>query len=250
MNSLKRILLFTKRNYREILRDPTSLIFLFILPLVMLILFYAIFHTLTSQFSMPNLAPGMISFSHVFLSLFMSLHLAGDKESSFITRLYTTPFKSHEFIIGYALSVVPIGMMQTALILLVGGIMSPSFFSWNMLLCLPASIISILLFVGFGILFGTLFNQKTVGGISSILIMGQSLLSGMWFPLESLSQKFNQIIKCLPFRSGSLLFQNLCMGASNNIFTDVLHPLIVLSVYAIVAFFIAVIVYKKKMEEK
>lgn len=249
MSSIKRIFIFCNRNVKEILRDPTSLLFLFIIPIAMLILFYFLFHNLTPQFEMKYLAPGMISFSHAFLSLFVSMLIAGDRESAFITRLYTTPFKSQEFIVGYAISVIPIGIIQTIIILFFGVIIDVSFFSVGILLCIPLSIVSILLFVGFGILFGTLFNQKTVGGISSILIMGQSILSGMWFPLESLSGGFNSFIKWLPFRSGSLLFQNVCLGVKDDIFLNILMPLIVLFVYALVALVIAVITYKKRMEE-
>lgn len=143
----------------------------------------------------------MISFSHVFLSLFVAIIIANDRESSFITRLYTTPLKSYEFILGYSLSVIPIGLIQTSIILLISGLLDPNFLSWNLILCIPFSLVSISLFVGFGLLFGTLFNVKTVGGVASILIICQSLLSGMWFPLDKLSDGFNRLIEVLPFKA-------------------------------------------------
>ena len=41
--SVNRIYILTKRNFKEIIRDPLSLIFIIVLPLVMEILFYFLF---------------------------------------------------------------------------------------------------------------------------------------------------------------------------------------------------------------
>ena len=143
MYSVKRVEVFAKRCLKEILRDRLSLIFLFLFPIILLVLFYSIFHSFISQFEIIYLAPSMISFSHVFLSLFVAIIIANDKESLFITRLYTTPLKSYEFILGYFLSVIPIGLIQTCIILIISVILNPNFFSWNILLCIPFSIVSI-----------------------------------------------------------------------------------------------------------
>ena len=42
--SFERIKALTKRNIKEIVRDPLSLIFMLAMPLVMEILFYVLFH--------------------------------------------------------------------------------------------------------------------------------------------------------------------------------------------------------------
>ena len=54
--SLSRICILTKRNLKEIFRDPISIIFMFGLPLLMEVLFYILFHGQTSQFEMKYLA--------------------------------------------------------------------------------------------------------------------------------------------------------------------------------------------------
>ena len=73
MKSIKRILILTKRNLKEILRDPLSLVFMLGLPLVMEVLFYFLFHNMTNQFEMKYLAPGIVVFSNAFLTLFTGL---------------------------------------------------------------------------------------------------------------------------------------------------------------------------------
>ena len=85
--SLSRIVTLTKRNLKEIVRDPLSLIFMIALPLLMEILFYSLFHNATSQFEMKYLAPGIVVFSQAFLSLFAGQLIAIDRSTSFLTRL-------------------------------------------------------------------------------------------------------------------------------------------------------------------
>ena len=60
--SLSRIITLTRRNMKEIIRDPLSLIFMIALPLFMEILFYYLFHGMTDQFDMKYLAPGIVVF--------------------------------------------------------------------------------------------------------------------------------------------------------------------------------------------
>ena len=113
--SINRIWILTKRNFKEIMRDPLSLVFIIALPLVMEILFYILFSKLTPQFEMKFLAPGIVVFSQTFLSLFIGLLISLDKSTSFLTRLYVSKAKSYEFVISYALALIPIVLLQSSL---------------------------------------------------------------------------------------------------------------------------------------
>lgn len=249
--SIRRIYILIKRNFKEIIRDYLSLIFLFLLPIVMLVTFYLLFHKATSQFSVAILAPGIVAFSNAFNCLFMGILIATDRSSAFLTRLYTTPIKSYEFVLGYSFVMIPIALLQSILIYLVAIVMEPAFFNFSLILSILGNIPVAFLFIGFGVLFGTLCNEKSVGGISTIIIMGQSILSGMWFTLDTLSKGFNNFIKCLPFRNSSLLLQNLCdISKINNFLTNIGLPLLIVLLYAIIIYSVAVILYNKKMKNK
>ncbi len=249
MKSLSRILILTKRNLKEILRDPLSLIFTLGMPLFMEILFYLIFHNLTSQFEMKYLAPGIVVFSESFLSLFVGLLITLDRSTSFLTRLYVSKAKSYEFIFSYALSMIPIVLIQSILFFLVGGIFDPSLFSFRMIIAILLSLITALFFIAMGILLGTICNEKSIGGISSIVIAGQSVLSGMWFPLEGLNDGIITFMNILPFRNATILIQSTMIGI-NNAFKDFVLPLIIVLAYTIVAFIFAIILFKNKMKSK
>jgi ABC-2 type transport system permease protein len=49
-----------------------------------------------------------------------------------------------------------------------------------------------------GILFGTLFNDKSAPGICSIFISIAGILGGCWMPIETMGN-FELFCKCLPF---------------------------------------------------
>lgn len=248
-NSLKRIFVLSKRNILEIIRDPLSLVFTILLPLVMEILFYFIFHKLTVQFEMKYLAPGIVVFSQSFLTLFTGILISTDRNTSFLTRLYVTRTKSYEFIFSYTIAILPITIVQSVLFFIVGGIIDASIFTLGMIPAILLSLVTSLFFISAGILFGSICNEKSIGGISSIIIVGQSVLSGMWFPIEGLDSSMVTFMKILPFKNATMLIQNMITGV-NDIFNNFLLPLIIVLGYTIIAFVIAIIVFKSKMKEK
>lgn len=245
--SLSRIITLTKRDFKEILRDPLSLIFTLGMPLFMEILFYLIFHKLTPQFEMKYLAPGIVVFAQSFISLFVGLLIAIDRSTSFLTRLYVSNAKSHEFIFSYALSMIPIIFVQSILFFLVGGIIDSSIFGINMVFAILISVVTSFLFIALGIMLGSLCNEKAIGGISSIVIAGQSVLSGMWFPIEGLSEGMITFMNVLPFRNATILVQNT-MNGINDAYNDFLIPLIIVIAYTIVSFVLAILAFKRKMK--
>ena len=247
--SFKRIFALTRRNAKEIMRDPLSLVLTIGMPLAMEILFYLIFHSLTSQFEMKYFAPGIVVFAQSFLALFVGLLIATDRGTSFLTRLYVSKAKSYEFICAYALAVLPIVAIQSILFFLIGGIFDSSIFCVSMIYSVLLSLITSLFFISAGILFGSLCSSKSIGGICSILIAGQSVLSGMWFPTESLGDGIMTAMKVLPFRNATLLVQNVLNGVGDAV-TDFLLPLLIIVAYTLIVFILAIIAFKSKMKEK
>ncbi len=247
--SVSRINALTGRNMKEILRDPLSLVFIIGLPLVMEILFYLIFHKLTSQFEMRYLAPGIVAFSQAFLSLFVGLLIANDRGTTFLTRLYVSPARSQEFIFSYALPFLPVVFVQSVLFFLVGGLFDSSIFSASMVPAVLISLVTSLFFISAGILVGSVSNEKSVGGIASIIITGQSILSGMWFPIDQLGGGFMAVMNALPFRSATLLIQNTMNGIADPM-NDFLKPLLIVIAYTIMIFILAIVIFMKKMRSK
>ena len=247
--ALKRISALTKRNLKEILRDPLSLIFLIGLPLLMLVLFYYLFHGLTNQFEMKYLAPGIIVFSQAFLTLFCGLLISVDRNSAFLIRLYVTPAGSVEFIAAYILAMLPVSLAQSVLFFVAAGVIDVSFFSVGMIYGVLCSLVTAMLFIGFGILFGSLCGEKAIGGVASVVISGQSLLSGMWFPLDKINQNVITVMNVLPFRPAAQFIQHVVSG-TEDVFGDIVKPLLIVLAYTAVITAAGILVYNAKMKRQ
>ena len=245
--SINRIRVLAGRNLKEIVRDPLSLIFMVAMPLVMEILFYFIFHTQTAQFEMQYLAPGIVAFSQAFLSLFSGILISQDRNTAFLTRLYVSRARSYEFIFGYAFSLVPIVFVQSLLFFLVGGAIDPSLFSLAMLYGVFLSVITAAFFIGMGIMIGAVCNDKAIGGVASLLITGQSMLSGMWFPPDGLSKGMKITMKCLPFKNAGDLIR-YHFAPTDGVFGGFVLPLLITLGYVAAAFVVAILLFRRKMK--
>lgn len=248
IKSISRTLTLAKRNLLEIVRDPLSLIFTLAMPLAMEALFYLLFHGKTSQFEMKYLAPGIVGFSQAFLSLFTGILIALDRSTSFLTRLYVSKARSREFIFSYALAILPLSLAQSILFFLVGGIFDVSIFCPQMAAAIAFSLITSLFYIAVGILLGSVCNEKSIGGVSSVVIAGQSILSGMWFPVEGLNEGFITAMNVLPFKNVTLVLQNSLLDVYT--FEDFFLPLIIVAAYSIVVFSLAILFFKKNMRSK
>ena len=197
---------FYKRNLKEILRDPIIYVFCLGFPVVMFLLFYIINKYTagnTPTFELYALLPGIIVFSYSFVMLTLSLVVSKDRQTFFLKRLYSSPMKSYDFILGYFFVGLFVGLLQTMVCILMGLIVSiisaVNFISIDRILLLVVSELPILITnIFFGILFGTLFNDKTAPGICSVFISLSGILGGCWMPIETMGP-FESFYRFLPF---------------------------------------------------
>ena len=197
---MMRMLAFAKRNFKEIIRDPLNLSFLFGFPIVLLLLLSAIQANIpVSLFEIQKLSPGVAVFGLAFMTLFSATLIAKDRQSSFMHRLYTTPMTSPDFILGYTLPLIPIALMEGVACFAFALILGLEF-SINLFLSLLYLIPIAVLYIGLGLLCGSVFNDKQVGGICGALLTNLSAwLSGIWFDLDLVGGAFKKIAYLLPF---------------------------------------------------
>ena len=203
---MSKILNFTKRNFKELLREPIICIFCLAFPVVMLALFQIINNYTggnTPMFEMNSLLPAIIMFSYSFVMLALAQIVSKDRQSFFLKRLYSTPMRPHHFIFGYFFVGIIIGAMQTITCIACGLIISlitkVAFISFlGVILMVASQIPALLIFVFLGILIGTLFGDKSAPGVCSLFINVAGILGGCWMPLETMG-KFELICRFLPF---------------------------------------------------
>lgn len=241
-----RMLAFAKRCFKEILRDPLNIVFGLGFPVVLLLLLSAIQANVpVDLFAIERLAPGVAVFGLSFLALFSSTLVAKDRESSFLQRLYATPMKPVDFILGYTLPILPLAVGQTVVCYLVAVALGLSV-SVNLLLALLAILPVALFYVALGVLCGSVLNVKQVGGVCGALLTNLSAwLSGVWFDLSLVGGWFEGAAKLLPFLHAVELERNIVAGN----FSAVLGNILPVAIYAVVAAIGATLLFLRQMKK-
>ena len=195
-----KMLTFANRNAKEILRDPLNLAFGLGFPIVLILLLTAIQSNVpVTLFEIGHLTPGITVFGLSFMTLFSATIIAKDRGSSLLQRLYTTPLTAKDFIIGYTLPILPIAVAQTIVCYIVALILGLEFTA-NIFLAVVCIIPVALLFIALGLLCGSVFTDKQVGGICGALLTNLAAwLSGTWFDLELVGGAFKTVAYALPF---------------------------------------------------
>lgn len=237
---------FAKRNLKEIVRDPLNLAFLFGFPVVLLLLLSAIQANIpVSMFEIAHLSPGIAVFGLAFLTLFSATLIAKDRQSSLMHRLYTTPMTPVDFILGYTLPLLPIALAEGVVCYLFAVILRLEI-SVRILLAILLLLPVALLYIGLGLLCGSVFNDKQVGGICGALLTNLSAwLSGIWFDLALVGGAFQKIANLLPFVHAVELERAAIAGDFGAIWS---HLWWVLG-YAVVALATAVVLFLRQMKK-
>ena len=242
-----RMLTFAKRNTKEIIRDPLTVLFGLGFPLVLIFLLSAIQANVpVSLFEIAHLTPGITVFGLSFMTLFSAFLISKDRGSSLLQRLYTTPLRPIDFILGYTLPIIPFAVAQSIICYLVALILGLEI-TINILFAILFIIPISILFIALGLLFGSILNDKQVGGICGALLTNLSAwLSGTWFDLELVGGTFKKIAYALPFVHAVELERAVLAGNFENILP---HLLWVLG-YAISALTVAILLFLRQMKKQ
>lgn len=241
-----KILAFARKNTKEIIRDPLTLIFGLGFPIILILLLSAIQASIpVALFEIEHLAPGITVFGLSFMTLFSATVIAKDRGGALLARLYTTPMRPVDFILGYTLPIIPFSVAQSVICYIVAIILGLEItvnILFAVLFIIPISI----LYIALGLLFGSVLNDKQVGGICGALLTNLSAwLSGTWFDLKLVGGVFEKIAYLLPFVHAVELERAVLSGNFSDIFP---HLLWVLG-YALAALVIAVILFLRQMKK-
>lgn len=242
-----RMLSYSLRTAKEILRDPLNLGFGLGFPLVLLFLLSAIQANIpVSLFELEMLTPGLTVFGLAFMTLFSAALIAKDRSSSLLQRLYTTPLRPADYILGYMLPVLPISAAQCVLCYLAAaclGLKLTVNVLWAVLLLIPAEIF----FIALGLLCGSVLTDKQVGGICGALLTNLTAwLSGVWFDLDLVGGAFKAIAYALPFVHAVEMERAVLAGNFGAVWPHLLWVL----AYGAVALAAAVLLFLRQMRRQ
>ncbi len=241
------MLTFAKRNTKEILRDPINLAFGLGFPLVLIFLLSAIQSSVpVPLFELPHLTPGITVFGLSFITLFSATIIAKDRSSSLLQRLYTTPLRSVDFILGYTLPLIPMSVAQSIICYLAAIVLGMPL-SVNMVYSVLFSVPVSVLYIALGLLCGSALTDKQVGGICGALLTNLSAwLSGIWFDLDLVGGAFKKIAYALPFVHAVDLQRSVIAGDFSGIFPHIWWVL----GYAAILLTAAVLLFLRQMKRQ
>lgn len=238
---------FAQRNGKEILRDPLSLVFGVGFPVVLILMIALMKRSIATMpvelFKMSDFAPGMAVFGLSFLSLFLGTLISNDRSSSFLMRLFASPLTASGYIVGYSLPLVPIALAQGLVCFLTAGCVGLPL-GMNTLMAVAVLVPVALLFIGLGLLFGSLLSGSQVGGIASILVNVAAWLSGTWFDLDLMGGAFRGVCYALPFAHAVDAVKLALAGSLGNIW---LHLAWVMG-YALMIYLAAIWAFRRRMK--
>lgn len=238
---------FSSRTAKEIIRDPLNLAFGLGFPVVLILLLSAIQANIPVElFLIENLSPGIAIFGLSFMTLFSATLIAKDRGSAILQRLYTTPLTPKDFILGYTLPILPIAVAQCIVCYIFAVILGLDI-TVNILWSIIAIIPSALFFIALGLLCGSIFSDKQVGGICGALLTNLTAwLSGIWFDLELVGGVFKKIADLLPFVHAVEMERAVLSGNYENMFPHIYWVL----GYMIAVFGLAVFAFLRQMKRQ
>ena len=143
-------------------------------------------------------APGIAVFGLMILISTAAGIIAGDREKGFLARMFTTPARPWDFILGYSLPFIPVLIVSTLIYLGVGmalGLTVVGNLGHAFLIFFLIGLCSI----GIGMIVGSLVKSESQAGVSWIFIVPIAMISGTWFSTEGMPSAVKSVAGALPF---------------------------------------------------
>lgn len=240
-------MVFAGRNGKEVLRDRLNLAFGLGFPIILMVLLSLIQSNVPVDiFAIEKLTPGIAAFGFSFIALFSGMIISKDRTSAFMLRMFTSPMKASNFIVGYTLPLIPMAIVQS-IICFAFALVFKLEITVNILLAIIVLLPAALLYIGIGLLCGSIFNEKQVGGVCGALLTNVSAwLSGTWFDIKLVGGVFEKIANLLPFVHAVDAGRYALAGE----YGKILPELVWVIGYAVAVLVLAILVFMRKMKKE
>jgi ABC-2 type transport system permease protein len=142
--------------------------------------------------------PGIAVYGLMILIATAAEIIAGDREKGFLSRMFTTPARPSDFILGYSLPFIPV-LIISALVYLGVGIGLGLTIVGNLGHAFLIFFLIGLCAIGVGMIVGSLIRSESQAGISWLFIVPMAMISGAWFTVDRMPSALKSIADVLPF---------------------------------------------------
>ncbi|HSL14716.1 MAG TPA: ABC transporter permease [Actinomycetota bacterium] len=237
--SLRRSLAIIRHEYVVMFTDPSTLIFILIIPLVMVAMMQQLFDQQLaaegfpgangSEFAIPGMAVGFGAFGVSYAGFtFFRDHGWGTWD-----RLRAAPISSVELITGKVVPTVSVTVLQLAILFLLGG----PLFDFSV----KGSVVAIALIIvvlavslsAFGMAVTAVSRtMQQLNAIGSVGAFGMAMLGGTWVPVDAMPGWAQAVAPAMPTYWAMKGFRSVILEAGG--VGDVVVPLLVLIGFGIV----------------
>jgi len=146
------------------------------------------------------IAPSMIILGLMILIPTSAGRLVRDKQSGFLSRLLTTPTSAFNFIIGYSIPFIVVGITSVPLYLAIALLLGLEIVGSLPLAFLLYLIVAVIC-VGWGMIISSLARtSEQVDGLSWLMIIPLAAISGLWFSTEQMPSYMKLFASLFPFK--------------------------------------------------
>lgn len=191
--------------------------------------------------------PGQLGFSLLSAGVFgVAFIFFNLRQSLVLKRFFATPIRKGYIIVGETLSRVIFQLLAAVIILTLGHFafgftLVHGWITFVELLIL--SLIGLLVFMGFGfIVSGVAKSDAAIGPFTNLITLPQFLLAGTFFPVDNFPKWLQPISKVLPLTHLNQAMRDVAFEGLH--ITDCLGPLTVLLIWGVIAYGIAIFVFK------
>lgn len=249
----QRIFAFVKIQLQSLIKVPTALFIVLLLPVALILIFGFAFGSIyvedygwtgQSGYLFEFMVPGFIAISGLFMAIPVALSFSEDREQGLLKRINTTPTSAAEFMGSHVISNMIMAIIQVAIIFILTFLMGGM-----KLITLEGIILSFVIMVifslstiGFGLITATISKSaKAAGGIVWIFLLPQQLLAANLYPLPPETQIVTMFMP-LHYASDALTLLFYGVDLSN---LRIWWDLMILVIFSIVLIVAGILLFKK-----
>lgn len=232
------------RNLKTIARDPLSLALTIALPALLLLVLRSL-EDVDDFFTATNLAPGIALFGFVMLMFSSAMILSRDRETALFSRLLTTPITSGAFLAAYSLPYLAIAVLQAIVVFGIAAVLGLDLVG-NVILVVVVLAAMGVLYIALGMILGAVLNVAPLSGAYSAVLL-ITIFAGTWFDLSNIGGPIESVQRLLPFVHALDAMRDVMIRGAD--FGDVAADLAWVFAYVVIAGFLAVLAFNRRMVE-
>ncbi len=195
-----------------------------------------------------QIVPGLIGvILTLTMSLFTAVALVRERERGTLELLITTPVRSSELMVGKILPYVAIGLLQVAIVLLLGRLLFHVPVRGSLFDLFVASIAFIASTLSLGLLVSTVAkNQFQAFQLTIFFFLPSLLLSGFMFPFDGMPRPARALAEVLPLTHFVRIIRGIMLRGGD--LPDVRQELWPLAVFFVLTLILAVARFRKRLD--